>query len=532
MITNTLWGSLTAICSNVTAYDQNMNTTKDQYLTRIESKYDLVRKDIAIRNAFSTLLDSEGCESKKEALKKVMDVYLLRECCSLVLIDMQTCISCMSNGEDTHVLYENKFFLKHIKATMVEGYSLICLKDDNKKNSNWYNTGLAVAFLNDNELRLKYYDIDAQLEGFRSGRSITRFRNVVYHYDSDPSKVFTQIKNIKSSEQILNRAKDFCNVLDQAVLFADEVIAAIEKNFDIATPDVSITSLNGKENKHREMDSINQGGNAVNLFSHVIGKTVLHIVDTNLMYNGLAEFNNLYNKLPDIPEIGFAKPKFEEYDFSLASLSCYQYVYFATIDISTLLTAYFNALSLVPKIFLLRRIHICALAILQKIYVVDETSNEVVDGYWKTINDELTKTEDYNYDVGDIVSNLKALNDKVLSTFDRHVFAHYYKGHRPEVERFVQKLESMEPAVEIGKALMFIDTLQKIQDCLYGLLLNRAEALDRITKENYEQLKENWSKTKENISKLQDANYKDAMTRLATEFERQIDEINNNTISE
>ena len=199
MITNTLWGSLTAICPNVTAYDQNMNTTKDQYLTRIESKYDLVRKDIAIRNAFSTLLDSEGCESKKEALKKVMDVYLLRECCSLVLIDMQTCISCMSNGEDTHVLYENKFFLKHIKATMVEGYSLICLKDDNKKNSNWYNTGLAVAFLNDNELRLKYYDIDAQLEGFRSGRSITRFRNVVYHYDSDPSKVFTQIKNILNS---------------------------------------------------------------------------------------------------------------------------------------------------------------------------------------------------------------------------------------------------------------------------------------------------------------------------------------------
>lgn len=124
------------------------------------------------------------------------------------------------------------------------------------------------------------------------------------------------------------------------------------------------------------------------------------------------------------------------------------------------------------------------------------------------------------------VMQVRPLSDRILTTFERHVFVHYYKGHHPEIATFMHKLETMNPKLEVGKAFMFLITLQNIQECLYGLLLNRAESLDRTTKENYEKLKSDWSKTKEQIANIEDESYKSKMERLATEFERQINEMN------
>lgn len=300
----------------------------------------------------------------------------------------------------------------------------------------------------------------------------------------------------------------------------------MKDNAAVTIPGVNVSALDNIDNLHSELNALNTDNKAIRLFANIINKTVVHVAETNMMYNGLVEFNNLYSKLPDIPEVGFVKPKFEEAEFSMASLSMYLYVYYATIDIATLLSAYFNTNSYVQKVLILRKVHVCALAILQKVYVLDDNTEQLIYGYWRTIKEELAKAEGYSFDTTAIDQNLLALNDRILTTFERHVFVHYYKGHHPEIATFMHKLETMNPKLEVGKAFMFLITLQNIQECLYGLLLNRAESLDRTTKENYEKLKSDWIKTKEQIANIEDESYKLKMERLATEFERQINEMN------
>lgn len=359
-----------------------------------------------------------------------------------------------------------------------------------------------------------YDTLETRLDSFRTSSKATKYRNVVFHYDDDPRKVFFQSKNITPKDTILARINEFCDTLQGAIALANDLIARILKAYAITLPQVSPYLNDSLAQKHKELDALNQDDRIVTLLSRVIGKTLVHVADTIVMYNGMEEFQKLYESLPDIPEIGFVKPTFEEADFSMASLNMYLYVYYATIDLPTLMSAYFCTSSVVMKPFLIRRIHVCAIAILHKIYTEDKNSATVNSGYWKSIKDELAKADGYSFDVTEIEKNLNALYNKILSTFDRHVFVHYYKGHHPEVATFMQKMEDMDPRIEIAKAFMFIDTLRMMQDCLCGLLQNRADSLDKTTRENSEKLKADWSKTKAQIANLQDEQYKSAIGRL------------------
>lgn len=498
----------------------------EEYTRLIDSQFEVAREDVAIYEALDSMANAEPDENKKHTLLSLKDVYLLRACCSIVAMDLGTCYVSIPEGSEIFQLYESKFFLKHLKATVAEGYQLICLKDDKKRRSIWYNVGNIIDSLNNADLKSRYDELEQKLDLFRSGCAISRFRNIVFHYDTDPAKVFSQINKIRADEPILTRACDFCKVLDEVIEYTDEIIGVLKNNAAVTIPNVNVPALDKIESQHSELNALNLDNKAIRLFANIISKTVVHVTETNMMYNGLVEFNNLYSKLPDIPEVGFVKPKFEEADFSMASLSMYLYVYYATIDIATLLSAYFTSTSYVQKVLILRKVHVCALAILQKVYVQDETTKQLTDGYWKTIKDELAKAEGYSFDTATIDQNLLSLNDRILTNFERHVFVHYYKGHHPEITTFMHKLETMNPKLEVGKAFMFLITLQNIQECLYGLLLNRAESLDRTTKENYEKLKSDWIKTKEQIANIEEETYKSKMERLATEFERQINEMN------
>lgn len=182
---------------------------------------------------------------------------------------------------------------------------MICLKDDARKKSVWYNVGQVIYELNEKECMVTYDTLETRLDSFRTGSKATKYRNVVFHYDDDPRKVFFQSKNITPKDTILARINEFCDTLQGAIALANDLIARILKAYAITLPQVSPYLNDSLAQKHKELDALNQDNRIVTLLSRVIGKTSVHVADTIVMYNGMEEFQKLYESLPDIPEIGF-----------------------------------------------------------------------------------------------------------------------------------------------------------------------------------------------------------------------------------
>lgn len=88
-----------------------MEQTEKQYEAMVASQFDDVREGTELCKKLELIIHTETSEIRISQLRQLRNVLLLKTCCSLVLIDIETLQSAIPHDTEKHAIYECKFFL-------------------------------------------------------------------------------------------------------------------------------------------------------------------------------------------------------------------------------------------------------------------------------------------------------------------------------------------------------------------------------------------------------------------------------------
>lgn len=495
-----------------------MEKTVKECRAEIPVLFDDIRQGCLLHDQLETLISSEADSAKVAVYKSLQTVTMLNICSKLVLTDIITMVLAMPSSQQTNYAYANRFYIKHLRGAIHEGYALLCLKKKKENGSLWAKFKTIVSESGDSSMIAKLNAVDTSLKSFASSADERAFRNLTFHYNSELSAIVEQMNSICDDRPDLQRAISYINTVKNIVEMSDDITIKLMQSNSIQITFPPLSSFTGFDNIHDSVEkALNKDSQMANLMNRIISGVTNNLLSTYTDLSGFKKFVDGYENLPDLSFLGIVKPEIEEKEFAHISFNTYLCVYLMTLDVACVMKAYLVADSHIEKSLILRRIHLCSQAMLDLIMVQNDDVLEPC--LWKSLSDEMSQHPELNFDTNVSDALLKKVKEEIIVKKERHLYVHYYTGNRPDIHSFVDSLSSMDPKKELYKGFLIIDVLKKVQDNLLKLLLWKSEKLNTDWKKNMDIIGDKRIQTRESINQMPDSPEKSLLLDMLNKAE-------------
>lgn len=435
-----------------------------------------IRQNLAKHESLTQLSLDELDTDKKNAYAYLALVYNIRMCARLLILDIGACILAMPDVSETH--YENRFFIKHMRGAIYEGYMMLCRKRKEWRGSLLYKLkSLVDRHPRQLELVNLYATVFAELDRFNIDNQDNTFRNLTFHYSDELRSVYDQTISIKSDDA-LKEATPFISVLGKLINLTLAIEETVKSDSTVRVPNVNVKPLPINDQVHKTAaGKIVQSGLTIDTLDSTItsiaismSKTVSEISAYDQIVDISAKCTELFGKL-GLKDVSL--PKAEDLN---TSANVYLSVYFMAIEYCSILKAYLSSNSMIERTLHLRKIYICGRGMLDVLYKKESENGTLEECYWKKIKEALATLQlRSNSEINQMESLLDDVSCEILKLRDRHVYVHYYKGNNANIKEFIDGLLSMNPLEVVLSVQLTLIVFAKLRDAVDDILKVRIQ---------------------------------------------------------
>lgn len=415
-----------------------------------------------------------------------------------ILMDMSA--SCRAEFSVNN-LYEKRFHMKNIQASISEGYKLLFNFGKLRKKSLWKKLMKLIYEEGNQELIAEGIVLDKRLETFGDTEIDQELRNLTLHYNYEMIEVYKKTISVNSEEDVMKKVCTFTDILQGMTLFTDKVDEYCFSKTGIDKPfSSSPIQLNVNPFHKTVYHLINKGGRLENIFKN-LPKGAIDSIDLMAKHWNASKRVEAYIRdkklaIGNVPEIGKVQV--------LTNIRLL--LKFMMLDMVAIVDAYCKSSSDIEYALNFRRV--CVIKVATMVHLYGYTSDEHDQSVWKKIEEMVSTWPSLLLLCKDISGLLEKIvsqsHDKDLRTTFVHLFDNSkYCSDLADVVSAIEGINPIIQVVEIQLLLGVYNLMMQFTKTLMNLLAEEArEKSVRSNKAINDQMDELISKFKE--SKLPD----------------------------
>lgn len=385
------------------------------------------------------------------AVRSLMDVHTpvlyvltqdLQNSIKFILMDMGA--SCKAEFSVNN-LYEKRFHMKNIQASISEGYKLLYNFGKLRKKSLWKKLMKQVHEDGNSDLITEGLDIERKLEVFGNTEIDQKLRNLTLHYDNEMIEVYKSTVLVDSEEETMTKVRSFWGILQEVKLYTDKIDEYCLSKTGIDKPFPSSPIMLGINDFHKTVcQLINKDGKLENVFDNLPKEAVESIDLIAEQWNGTKRVEAyIRNNVPSIgiiPEIGHVQV-LENIQLLLR---------FMMLDMVAIVDAYLKSSSDIEYALNLRRV--CVTKVSTMVHLYGYTSDEHEQSIWKRIEDMIPNGSSelllQSTNISDLLKKIVfQSNDKDL----RATFVHLFDNSKvcSDLADVVSAIEGINPIIQV-----------------------------------------------------------------------------------
>lgn len=442
----------------------------------IQDLYIALKQDFAVRSSFNA---------------SIPHIYYvtheIRMGIRFILLDIG--VSCRALFQ-TNEVYEKRFHLKNILASISEGYKVIMNFGKSRKYALWnlleeelVNINNSVLIDNNNKIKLRLIE-------FGDNRIDKDIRDLTLHYDDAMIKVFEKTVSINSEDAVIRFLCDFWDILQDMLNFTYALDEYTNANSGVSKPNEASNVQFGVSHDHTVIKFlIDNKGKLEVAISTVLPKATNQLDEMAQHYFQIQKIQKF------IKENAPVNIEFPELS-NLETLANHELlIRFMALDLASVLNAYLHSTSDIEASMNLRRIVVIKTSTFVHLYGYDEREHD--KSVWKNIqtfipsDDEKLKSEE---------QTIQSLLNKLVADSDdkdlRASLVHLYNNgsHKSNIEETLVSVESIDPAKQTVEILLLMEVYKKMEAFTKNLMntlainarqqreASQKEMLDKISK--------------------------------------------------
>lgn len=186
---------------------QNSNPASDETISNL-----VVNSGIAINDLYKSLKVELAVRSLMNDSTPLLYILTqdLQNGIKFILMDIS--VSCRAEFSTSN-LYEKRFHLKNIQASISEGFKLLFNFGKQRNKSLWMKLMIEVYNVCDDKLISKGLDIENKLIRFGTSNIDKELRDLTLHYDKEMMEVYRKTSDISSEEIVIKKVCGFWALL-------------------------------------------------------------------------------------------------------------------------------------------------------------------------------------------------------------------------------------------------------------------------------------------------------------------------------
>lgn len=257
---------------------QNSNPASDETISNL-----VVNSGIAINDLYKSLKVELAVRSLMNDSTPLLYILTqdLQNGIKFILMDIS--VSCRAEFSTSN-LYEKRFHLKNIQASISEGYKLLFNFGKQRNKSLWMKLMIEVYNVCDDKLISKGLDIENKLIRFGASNIDKELRDLTLHYDKEMMEVYRKTSDISSEEIVIKKVCGFWALLQDILLFTEELDKYYLNQTGIVKPIITTpVELNVSSLHKMVCQIINREGTLDRLFEE-LSPTAIKGIDTMAIY--------------------------------------------------------------------------------------------------------------------------------------------------------------------------------------------------------------------------------------------------------
>lgn len=393
-----------------------------------------------------------------------------------ILIDIGTSLKaeCSVNN-----VYEKRFYLKNIMASISEGYKLIFnFGPVLRKKSLWSKLLKKVCEDCNMELVTEGKDIERRLIEFGENEIDKDLRDLTLHYDDKMIKVYQKTILINSEEDVIKKVNDFMGILKDIMIFSNNVDVYCHSQSGKEKPSsLNPIELNVNQSHSLVCNLINKNGQIENIFNNLpksatesLDMMATHFEKTEKLKEFIHVFTPAVGEIPEIENVQ-------------ALVNVQLLIRFMMFDLVAIVDSYIKSSSDIEYALNLRRI--CVTKVSTMVHLYGYNSSEQDKSIWKKLDNMIpisnVELQNKNKEIG---NNLNKITANTLDKDLRVRFVHLFDNSKgctnlDEVVNSIEQINPIIPIFEIKLLLLFYKLINRFTISLMEVLTKDAHEKNR-----------------------------------------------------
>lgn len=386
-------------------------------------------------------------------------------------------------------VYEKRFHIKNIYASISEGYKLLFNFGKSRKESLWKKLMEKLQENSNPDLIAEGLEIENRLVDFETNID-KELRDFTYHYDKQMFEVYQKTVSVNSEEDVMQKVCIFWEILQDIILFTKKVDTfcfvqtRIKKTSSLIQINHSVNSL------HKNASNlIKKDGKLEDLFDKLSPET---IKDIDLMAKKwdsarrIKEYIHNNTEIGEMPEIAHVQ--------ILTNLQ--MLLKFMKLDIQSIVRAYIKSSSNIEYALNLRKVCITKVSTIVHIYGYNE--DERSKSIWKQIENIIPvnslSLRQESYIIANILEKMTSnSNDKNL----RNRFIHLFDNSKKcaDIADVLEAIEEINPVMQIMDIYLLLE--------IYKLLMNfTTSIMDTLVNNSHERVLQSTKEINDKMDKF------------------------------
>lgn len=411
----------------------------------VQDLYIALKQDFAVRSSFDASIPH-----------MYYITHEIRTGIRFILLDIG--VSCRALFQ-TNEVYEKRFHLKNILASISEGYKVIMNFGKSRKYALWNLLEGELSLINNPDLIDSFNKIKLLLIEFGDNRIDKDIRDLTLHYDDAMIKVFEKTVSLNSEDAVIRLLCDFWDILQDTLNFTYTLDEYAKANSGVSKPNEESSVQLGVSHDHKVIKLlIDNRGKLEAAISTVLPKATNQLDEMAKHYFQIQKIQKFIKENApfniEIPELS-----------NLETLANHELlIRFMALDLASVLNAYLHSASDIEASMNLRRIVVIKTSTFVHLYGYDEREHD--KSVWKSIQTfipsdvEKLKSEELT------IQSL--LNKLVTNSDDKNLRAslvHLYNNgsHKSNIEETLVDVENLDPAKQTVEILLLMEVYKKME---------------------------------------------------------------------
>ena len=372
----------------------------------------------------------------------------LQNSIKFILIDVV--VSCRADFS-ANKLYEKRFHMKNIQASISEGYKSLLNFGSLRKKSLWKKLMRQIHEEGYPELVAEGMAIDEKLMAFGDTEIDQELRNLTLHYDNEMIEVYNKTLSLDSEDDVVKKVSRFWDLLQDVELYTDNVDKYCRLRSGLNKPFPSFsTSFDINIYRERVCQFINEDGKIARAFNEIPEDIVGSLGPIADSWNTTKRVKTYMQNAGFVDDPAFGK---------LQDLNNIQLLLrFMMLDMAAIVNAFLRSSSDIESSFNLRRV--CITKVSTMVHLYGYTSREYEQSIWRRIRD-MVPNESY-----ELISQSRDIDDllrKMVSQSDdkdlRTTFVHLFDNSKmcSSVLEVMDAIEDIDPIIQLSEICSLLE---------------------------------------------------------------------------